>query len=416
MTWSLESGRKAFLGTHRGMPDRSFWYYLLKSQGKNEELASEKLQDVLTWVPNLSNCPELDGEISRLLKDKELPKTWSDFLGSIFVGRTLETEVNADSKQRRGQAWVGISFQYTSAIPAYIAAYDRWTAAFQRRQTTQNDDPAPIMDAFAGIAISRSSWADKDTFAGTHPTLSTGPRGRNAEYYDEVVLAAEMFIIGHEYGHHLLGHTSKRAKSFRLTEHLRDELKKLGLYRLVFLRSASQTTEPVAVKNPTPLRPQNPLVLQKEELLADILGLELVGISRGSAKAIAVQRAVIGAVCALLAEADIKHHWFLGEGDTHPSTIDRIAVLLRLTKNLFHRDGEIAANSMLDRLVSQLAAFSTACLQASLHGKEPTIYPAPTWNQCVRAMETSSVALATTRANVAAVKMKGMSWEVDNGQ
>lgn len=407
MTWSLESGRKAFLGTHRGMPNRSFWYYLLKSQGKNKELASEELQDVLNWVPNLSNCPELDQEISRLLKDKELPKTWTDFLGSIFVGRTLENEVNADSKQRRGQAWVGISFQYTSAVSAYIAAYDRWTAAFQRRQKTHNDDPAPIMDAFAGIAISRASWADKDTFAGTHPTLLTGPRGRGAEYYGEVVLAAEMFIIAHEYGHHLLGHTSQRAKGFGLTERLRDELKKIGLYKLVFLRSASQTAEPVGA--------ENPLVLQKEELLADIVGLQLAGLGRGNDKAQAVQRAVIGAVCALLAEADIKHHWFLEVNDTHPSTIDRISVLLSITKNLFHREGEIAANSMLDQLVSQLAAFSTACLQASLHGKEPTTYPAPTWNQCVRAMETSSVALATPRENVAAVKMKGMSWEVDDG-
>jgi predicted Zn-dependent protease len=408
MTWSLESGRKAFLGTHRGMPNRSFWYYLLRSQGKTKELAAKELQIALNWVPNRSNCPELDAEISRLLKAKELPEDWAEFLGSIFVGRTLESEVNAESKQRRGQAWVGISFQYTSAVSAYIAAYDRWAAAFKRRLETQNDDPAPIMDAFAGIAISRSSWADADTFAGTHPTLLTGPHGRGAEFYGEAVLAAEMFIIGHEYGHHLLGHTSNRAKSFGLTQMLRDELRKIGLYKLVFLRSASQTAEPVD--------PKSRLVLQTEELLADILGLRLAGISRGADTGVAVQRAVIGAVCALLAEADIKHHWFLGVDATHPSTIDRISVLLSVTKNLFHREGEILTNTMLDQLVSQLAAFATACLQASMHGMEPAIYPAPIWDWSVRAMETSAIALVTKRSNVDAIKARGMSWEVDDGR
>lgn len=416
MTWSLESGRKAFLGTHRGMPDKSFWYYLAREHGKTELLQSDELQDVFNWVPDRSNCPELDLEISKFLEDPELPVDWSEFLELIFVGRTLEAKVNADSKQRRGQAWVGISFQYTSALSAYIAAYDRWIAAFRERQATHNDDPAPIMYAFAGIAFSRSSWANENTFAGTHPALLAGPAGRSAKHYEQVVLAAEMFIIGHEYGHHLLGHTSQWAKTFGLTERLRQQLKKVGLYKIVFLRSDSRTTEPVAVKNPTPSRPQLPLVLQTEELLADIVGLQLAGISRGKDKAVAVRLAVIGAVCALLAEGDIKHHWFLGEDDSHPSTIERISIILQVTKHLFHKDGDKPANDDVDHVVSQMAAYATALFQASLHGKEPALYPAPTWNQCVRAMKTSSIALATKSANVASVKKKGMSWEVDTGK
>lgn len=408
MTWDLASGRKAFLGIHRGMPNHSFWYYLLKSQGKTNLRESPELQEALNWSPNLSNCPELDLEISRLLNDRELPSTWKEFLGSIFVGRTLDSEVNAESKQRRGQAWVGISFQYTSAVSAYIAAYDRWIAAFNHRQQTKNDDPAPMEEVFAGIAISRSSWADKESFAGTHGTLLAGPHGRKAEHYGNTVLDAEMFVIGHEYGHHLLGHTSERAKSFGLTEHLRVELEKIGLDRFVYLRPASQTDDPVRSKNE-----KNPAVLQKEELLADLLGLQLAGLSRGRDRTHAVYQAMIGAICALLAEADIKHHWFLKENDTHPSTVDRISLILSVMPNLFHGYEALWVNDSVDQLARQLAAFSTACLQASLHGKDPGSYPAPTWNQCVRAAETASVALATRKHNVAAIKNLGMSWQVD---
>lgn len=402
--WDLASGRKAFLGIHRGMPNRSFWYYLLKDHGQKSLLEAPELQDALNWVPNLSNCPELDLEISKLLED--VPLSWKDFLGSIFVGRSMGGAVNAGSKQRRGQAWVGISFQYTSAVSAYISAYDRWTDAFARHERGESDDGARIKEVFSGIAMSRSSWADEKSFVGTHATLLAGPHGRGPQDYGPLVLDAEMFIIGHEYGHHLLGHTNTRAKSFGLTEHLRAQLTAAGLHRFVFLRSDSQTQEPVTSKGD-----QNPLVSQTDELLADVVGLTLAATSRERNRTGAVYRAMIGATCALLAEADIKHHWFLQKNDKYPSTSDRITLLLNLMPKLFQDYTPLGDHDSVEQLARQLASFATACLQSSLHDKEPGRYPAPTWKQILAAYMEAGLAMRTMKDNVGAMKLGG-SWQI----
>lgn len=108
--WDLKAGRNQFLGSHQGMPDRSFWYYVLKSANDTKRLNDPSLQAALRWSPHYSNCPQLDHEITALLADREVNKSWKGFLRTIFVGRTLGGEINAKAKQRSGKAWVGVSF------------------------------------------------------------------------------------------------------------------------------------------------------------------------------------------------------------------------------------------------------------------------------------------------------------------
>ena len=370
--WNLQASKNAFSGRNGFMSDRNFWWYVLKRQNALHLFSDDDLQKVLDWRPERSNCPEFEEEIIEMLGD--VSAEVRNFLGGIFVGRTYSGDLNAEARQIDGSAWVAISLQYTSAVGAYIAAYDRYINILIRRQSGEPLPELEIMNVFELISLSRESWADEKKFAGAHQQLLSGPKERGPEFYGPFVLDAEIFVIGHELAHHLLGHTNKSAMRLRAQDEISELLEAQQLTSFVNNRPDSQSNE----------------------LLSDVLGLKLASTLRSRTPTDAAYRTIIASICALLAEADVKHHWFLPKDDVYPSTTDRISLLLALMPAMFSTVLSKGNHDSARNLVCQMAGFATACLQASLYTRAPEDYRAPTWEQVAIATSEGSIVLATT--------------------
>lgn len=383
--WDLRNGRNAFLGRHRGMPDRNFWWYLMRSHNQQTVLADPASALLWDWKPEHSNCPELNLEVIALANAS--PAGWRPLIRSVFVGRTFDGELNAEARQSDGSAWVGISLQYTSAVGAYITAFDRVRSIMLEQATGEPVSEAEITRVFEQIALSRTGWADSSQYVGIHPTLMDGPLDRDQAYYEPRVKDAEMFAICHEFAHHLLGHTNNAAKAFRIADSFTPMLRASGTYGLVYDRPETQT----------------------KELLADLVGLQLAALPRDGRETAGVYRTMIGSIAALLAEADVNGHWFLDDPDGHPATADRIASLLAIMPHMLFTIPLDGRDSVTD-LRGQLAAYASACMQSSLHTHAPGAYIPATWKQLWSALDAGTMALAVPKGgsqSPADVKLAG---------
>ena len=346
--WDLVAAKKQFVSNNNGSLDHSFWYHMLKKQNQQTILNDPALKLAFDWKPDRSNCPELNLAVNDLLN--VIKPAWATLLNGVFVGRVFAPELNAWAHQRGGKAYVRLSFQYTTVLAAYIAAFDRFTDLALRSSSS------PIKDVFHGISVSREHWANEESFAGVHRALLAGPKNRNAELYNGLVLPAEMFIVCHEFAHHLLGHTSKNTKKrLGVEDGLRKQLATHRVGQHIWSRRESQ----------------------KDELLSDVLGLKLVAKLAGNDTQVAYGT-LIGAICALVAEADIKNHWHGDADDEYPNTSDRIGLLLSLTTHVFNNLKPYGGGS-INHLAQQLYVFAVACRQSSLHSLDPKSHPEPTW-------------------------------------
>jgi hypothetical protein len=199
--------RNAFMGRHVGNVKTNFWTQILKSESGRVVLAKPENTPLRGWAPVRSNCPELEREIGWLLS--RMPNEYRASLANVFVGRTFSGDVNAQVRREGEAAWIELSFQYTSVIGAYVAAFDRFNDLARRRQVGRVVDDDEVFALFDNIAISRDHWAEESQFVGVADLVMSGPQGRGADFYSDAVLSGEMFILGHEYAHLLLGHNGK---------------------------------------------------------------------------------------------------------------------------------------------------------------------------------------------------------------
>lgn len=366
--WELRKGRNAFLGRHGGMPDKNFWWYVMRLQKQRTVLEDPATALLWEWKPEHSNCPELNSEVLALANAS--PAGWRSLIRSVFVGRTFDGELNAEAHQSDGSAWIGISLQYTSALGAYVTAFDRVRSIMLEHAIGEPVSEREITSVFEQIALSREGWADSSQYAGTHPALMNGPLDRDQNYYERRVTDAEMFAICHEFAHHLLGHTNNAAKALRIADSFTPILRASGTYGLIYDRPETQT----------------------RELLADLVGLQLAALPRDGHETASIYRTMIGSIAALLAEADVNDHWFLDDPDGHPATADRIASLLAVMPHLLFAAPMDGRDSVMG-LRAQLAAYASACMQTSLHTHAPDSYLPATWTQLSSALEAGAMAL-----------------------
>lgn len=376
--WSLSNGRNAFLGRHHGMPDQNFWWQVMRSQKQRAVLEDSANAPLWAWKPEHSNCPELNSEVIALANVS--PEAWRPLIRSVFVGRSFDGQLNAEAKQSDGSAWVGISLQYTSAVGAYVTAFDRLRTIMAEQVTGEPLNPTEISRVFEQIAASRTGWADPHRYVGTHAALMEGPNSRDQNYYAPRVTDAEMFAICHEFAHHLLGHTNKSAAAFRVADSFVPILRQSGTLGLVHDRPQTQT----------------------RELLADLVGLQLAALPRGVDRTAGIYGTMIGSVAVLLAEADVNDHWFLDDPDGHPATVDRIASLLAVMPHMLHAAPMHGRDSVLG-LRAQLAAYASACMQTSLHTRAPATHPSATWEQLSAALSTGALTLAVPKEGSSAL-------------
>lgn len=353
------------------MPNRNFWWYVMREHRMDAVLSDPANALLWEWRPEHANCPELNHEVLALAS--VCPPEWREVVRSVFVGRTLDGDLNAGADQRGGSAWVSISLQVTSVVGAYIAAHDRLTALLVLLQSGEAVPDAEIARVFEHIALSRQGWADPSRYVGAHSVVLSGPHGRDEEYYSDRVTDAEMFAICHEFAHHLLGHTGASPKRLNVEWQLQPVLRAAGMHDFVYDRPEAQ----------------------RRELLADVLGLRLACLPRREDAVRLIYSTMIGSICVLLAEADVKDHWMLDDPDGHPSTLDRIELLLAAMPHLLDAASLTGVDSV-DGLRAQLAMYASACVQASLNPADPRTYPAPTWAQLAQSGRGRRVAVETT--------------------
>src|SRR5690349_12227377 len=90
---SLSAARRLFLAAHNMPHDRSFWHFFFDYVGRRDVLEDPKVQKLLHWRPNRTNCPELETALLWILE--RVPRSTRDQLENVFAGRVLSGEANA---------------------------------------------------------------------------------------------------------------------------------------------------------------------------------------------------------------------------------------------------------------------------------------------------------------------------------
>ncbi|OUE25464.1 hypothetical protein CMMCA001_07015 [Clavibacter michiganensis subsp. michiganensis] len=358
------------MGRKVGVQGMNFWKQISNQKGWGALLQVPGYDTLRDWVPDQSNCPELEQEVHRFLQSA--PLDYAHLLREVFVGRTFEGGVNAQARAKNGAAWVELSFQYTSVIGAYVAAFDRFNHVLQLRQRGNIVKAHILASVFDDIALSREYWADESRFIGVAGGVMSGPHGREAEFYGEVALNGEMFVIFHEYAHLLLGHEGRATALKSARSEVDQSIKDWN--RNDALRAHS--TE------------------QRKHFEADVLALNLANYGRGQADTGSGYRTIIGALCALLALGHIENEWVVQSDTSHPGALVRINTLLKGVPGVFKVMPALADHDSVEGLGRQLAAFAQACVQTSLHTLDPQIHAKPTWQTVEESLMAGSVALS----------------------
>lgn len=364
MGWILADGRKKFFGT-RGMDQtHSFWWHYLGRIGSDEALKARDdpaNQPALKWTPHRSNCPELELLVMQTLA--RLQEPIQEVLEGIFVGRTMDPDVDAEAFHKKGRAYVVLPIQYTHAAEAYLVAWDRLGAASRDGRTSDSDLMAVLRDVDAG----REGWAQREAIFPATSEARSGPMGPGARDYGETITAVEQWIVAHEWAHHLLGHQAKSLKALNLEAALTRLMTEVGHFGVVQEASASQ----------------------KREYFADILATMLLA---GGLDADIKPRprdiflTIIGGAIALITEGHVHHTWSSSPGDSHPGTISRINLLLQFAGDIYGaaRIEQADGSGSVEGLCQSLATFANVVAQSSVSARRSDRFPPPRWDLAVK--------------------------------
>lgn len=327
----LRHSRKRFFHEN-GMPnDRSFWHYAMEQAGFLDYLPKSFSQRHRHWTHERSNCPELASTVEEMIES--LPAEWLSRARNIFFGRVMDGEANATAWSHKQAGMVSIGVQFTFAVEGYVTAFDEYVSASRNLINVLGDPTLTNVDDKAleshidaavralekrfdrpweHLAESYSAWTDRRLVASWNVNLLKIAEPRR-NVIDEAVNTCEQFVVAHELGHHLLGHTnSSLPRNVKARKVLDQVLKNPDLFNH--------------------LRRMN--LDQVQEAHADILAFLIVAHAIDRVPTFAhMYRAVMGSVIALTALTHLSGAWT--EDDpraTHPNFIDRIAMIEILTR------------------------------------------------------------------------------------
>ncbi|MCO1618780.1 ImmA/IrrE family metallo-endopeptidase [Micromonospora sp. CPM1] len=338
----LKKSRGKFFHEHRMPSDLNFWIYFFRHAGK--PLPENLLSRALEFKPEHSNCPQLSLTIKNLISS--IPNEWRALANNVFVGRVMKGDLNAKAWTERQAGVIEINIQYSFTLTAYAAAYDEF---FHNIKSFYGDISAnrPELDRMVDelnrrfskpwneLDAAKAQWTDHRLVRTANPIAALGAKGREA-LHEDMVDAAESFVIAHELAHHLLGHTvTKRDK--RKAKIVVDET----IERLKIFDSLVQLNQS-----------------QREEIQADILAYLIVaGATEGTPSFPDLYRAVAGSTLALVALAHVEESWVeLDSAATHPGFTTRFDIIHKLTELL---SVEQPAGDIGDHPLGFLAQLST---------------------------------------------------------
>lgn len=320
--WQLGKSRKQFY-VDCGRPEENFWKTLFEQSDRQELIKAEKYAEFLKWKPELSNCPELDAATKDLIEIA--PTEWKATMRNIFVARAFKGDANAEASSFRSAGIIELNYGLTVAAMIYSTLFSQFYDAIRTagKEVDWGDDDidttAMILEeieraAFEPIEVTDQAvrvWAAERHVYATHSLHTELPQRRREIEYHNLVQAVEEFVIGHEYCHHMLGHTDS---SFRHSRSARKTVSE-WLERI-------EPSDSIAALNKN----------QRDEIEADVGAfLLLSGILSGGVSRTRVYRAVGGSMLALVALAHVSESWVSG-GDHHPDFLTRYEVMAKLIK------------------------------------------------------------------------------------
>ncbi|WP_435209417.1 hypothetical protein [Micromonospora sp. bgisy143] len=362
---TLKNSRGKFFHIHKMPPDRSFWWYFLETVVPQPEatLSRYSKADVelfTTFRPQRSNCEQLTIVMEDLTRS--LPDDCKALARNLFVGRTLDGEINARAWSERQAGLVEISLQYTHVLGAYAATYDEYFQSVRSLFKTITDPAVNEDELVARLAerleqpwselrAQQSQWKDPTVVLGGCATIFSSVTPERMPTVERAVLAGEAFIIAHELAHHLLGHTSTRRDKQTAKHALHEALN--------------------ATSIPQILLPLNPS--QCQEIEADALGfLICANALRGTPTFPEIYHALAGSVLSFVAAAHVKDDWIADDiAPTHPGFFERMRVITELTTLVAKQRPADKETGHPLAFLAQLQTFSALALNAYLHQHDP---------------------------------------------
>ncbi|MFC8763561.1 hypothetical protein ACFUAG_23010 [Streptomyces sp. NPDC057193] len=324
----LEQSRKTFHEV-RNLPLQNFWKTVFQVQGRPEVLGNPRFREYFSWIPNRSNCPELEEIMGGLTES--IPGEWKARGRNIFAGRSLRTQANAEAWQSGEVGVIELYYGFTSASMIYMVLYSKYfemisTLGSVMMDYTEDDDEEIVMmlleeignGGFEPILIAneeRKRWQAEGVFP-AHQLLRELPDSRDEESYHQGVRSIEEFALAHEYAHHLLGHTNDEyPRSRYINGRLDRELAELGIDLTAYDINS----------------------IQVDELRADALALLIMSGKLVSAPTrSSVYRTMSGAIIGLTVLAHIHDAWMVSSqpNETHPDFLTRYDVVTKLLRGM----------------------------------------------------------------------------------
>lgn len=357
----LRHSRNRFFHRNPMPRDRSFWHYLWEEQAVLDRLSADAVRLHRSWEPLRSNCPMLTSTLDDIISS--VPDQWISRAKNIFVGRVLGGENNATAWSHKQAGIVEIDLQFTYAVDGYVTAFDEFVSAVHGVVNDAIREPPEqaevsirkLNDRFSEpwnhIGNSHRDWTNPEIVAPWNTKLLKVGAARR-DQLDVAVDVCEEFVMAHELGHHLLGHTNsslpRNLKADKLVQRALADPALLDIVRRL---------------NPS----------QRSEAHADILAFLIVGRTIDRTPSFPdLYRATFGSILAFTALAHLNGTWIDPDvAATHPSFRDRFMIVRCLSTQL--SSGRVRGESgdhPLD-LLAQLATFTSVAFNDWLARRSP---------------------------------------------
>lgn len=358
-------------------PNQCFWRHLFETTHRPDLVGDLRNAPVMSWVPESSNCPDLQESVQWVIS--RLPAgRGHDAAQEVFVGRTLDGQVNAMAWFRGAAAGIEITLQFSNVVVAYLDALRLFlralregTAALLDSGATPSRDQklASLQDElihriWVRLEQDRAGWHDASRLA---PVVATADDGTvtTADREDRVA-DAERFAVAHELAHLLFGHRTDGVAQ--------DEALLLATREIVTECGADLAGVTVE---------------QQEELEADAFAfLACSGAMLGEPDFVSTYRALLAGHVTLLAAGHVNDALVQvrPDGVTHPDLLVRQQLLSGLVHRICADRPPGASGQHPVVLLVQLEAFVTVALQSLLQRLGSPAYSPPSLANIVRSV------------------------------
>lgn len=327
MTWRLPKSRGLYFKSTGDHPNKSAWVAeeaALTSVGFTQRSASE----LTDWNPQgpdaQANCPALHDAVRALAR--VVAPAWRARVQNIYAGRTRNAGIPTAMSQPGAQGgFVAIGFDFTYCLFGAVITWSHFLHDTDRAR----EDPSlgkhgkelrkALLAAFKRVR--------EDGAAGIRASkifdVASAEEGRMAA---EIFLMAESWVLAHEVAHHILRHGTSRAD-----------------------KDAQRTVREFLDFPDIAAEMEGLPVSQETEIEADVLAyLLLCGEFVGPRHPKAESAAAASALLTLLAVGLMNDDWASGPVDTHPSTLQRMAVVARIASRRILADSILSQESDQD--------------------------------------------------------------------